>query len=209
MAFTINGPPEISEIRRVAQDYLAIIVALLAAAFTAWQAWEAHNARKESERAWIGIQELKIPNPKLPGTVTFEIRATGNSPALQVNVAATCNSGSRYNSGLAADTHPDPNTATQIGLLVPGAVQTSACSGTLSDEAPTPMIRAHPGPGAEPKEEESNASDTLIQIVIVGRITYQDIFDRKHFTNFCYSTTRGPNNLDLTFYPCVQGNNGD
>jgi hypothetical protein len=157
---------------------ISIATVLVVGVYTyyARQQWYATTqAMKLEERAWVAINTIEPDKPCAWRAISF--RNSGRSAALNFRIFGAAEPVSRG---------AQPSKQEQLlpgkGIIAPDSVFRSCVGGSRTDNL--------------------DWSDT--DLVIHGRITYDDIFSVEHWTTFCYLRSK-----DTGFLPCESGNDMD
>lgn len=151
------------------------------------------RAHQMAERAWVRVQDATIVGPLIQHNVpraTILFQNTGRSPALTTTIRLVM---TVWTSNKLPDWEMPPKLTTDsehIGVIDPGSVvsQTLSLMTPLTDEQGIHLERKN------------------WFIVILGVVSYSDIFDNPHETKLCL-IWRDPSNERLS--PCEKWNNAD
>jgi hypothetical protein len=152
---------------------------------------------RNDERAWLGIEAVNgVPELGKPFIITITMINAGRSPATHVRLTA------RYwptkpNQSLTFDFGEKPRYQSS-GLVVPGAIiGTSVFAGQedIPFHEPPPLVKA----------DIDGATNGAYTVHVIGKVSYDDIFNRSHWTTFCFQLT--PNAKAWT--ACVKYNETD
>lgn len=161
-------------------DKLAIAIALLAAAFTGWQGWEAHETRKTTLRAFVGVTAEFKPSE----FVQVTLHPFGASPATNVVVRAACIH--KFGANQHWQENMELRDIDKGDTLIPGLTKTFNCY-------------------APPQETTTPPGKAYQSVLLKGQVAYSDIFNVKHHTNFCFYQELTPGE-GLVLTSCPQYN---
>ena len=176
----------------VVSGCVACVIFALTAAF-AIQSLMLKRTHQTAERAWVRVQDATIVGPLIQHNVpraTIIFQNTGRSPALTTTIRLVM---TVWTSNKLPDWEMPPKLTTdaeRIGVMDPGSVVSQALSlmTPLTDEQGMHLER----------------KDWFI--VILGVVSYSDIFDNPHETKLCL-IWRDPSNERLS--PCEKWNDAD
>ena len=168
--------------RKIINENLGTIVALIAAAFAGWSAWEAEKGREDAhtdamyslkvaQRSYIQAETNTISGEMLLGTPTlyahYNVKVYGSSPAFNIQVLANCKLGP---AGYVLN-KPEGITKADYQNISPLQLPTMV----VGNEIP---LQTHC--------QSPDRKDDIIGVTEFGEIDYKDVFGDSHFTHFCY-----------------------
>jgi hypothetical protein len=188
-------------------DKIALWVAITASVFTAWQGIEAHLSRTQQARAYVGLQSVSADKK----IITFQIKNTGNSPALHVAVDAGCATvvGANIPRDIKLDHHFQKD-----GMMLPNVDTSFWCGPDVDDASEAPEIIGKDDKATSQRRDDDRSRKKpdsgeisfgfrpAQSTRLVGTVKYRDVFNKEHFTNFCVQQIgEGP-----LVSPCENGN---
>lgn len=174
------------EVASLSVASVAVLISILSAAFTGWYAWEQRKTRIEAGQ--MSRESLHLAQRAYVGTDAHlgkngipivEIHTWGNSPAAKTIFDLWCT----YSRDPEYHHSSITFTPAQGQVLYPGSIIQRPC-----------VI--------------SSSSDEPKYLLVIGSVSYEDVFSARHHTSFCYYVPAGsqpPQPMEA----CYTGNTSD
>ncbi len=162
-----------------------------------------------------------MPDRYPPISIRYEIKVSGASPALNTTVRTGCRDVLGFVSASAVTRY---RTVVQNAMIAPNSARSYLC--VVGDPSRTQdELGAEAGFDDANEEKQARTASILeepklfkpVYGLIKGRVDYKDIFNKSHFTEFCFYsepslTIPSPHNAKLpltTIKDCSSHNEGD